>query len=183
MLKIPFPAEGNQPLVGERGDLVVMLIQKEHPLFIRRQNDLFLRNVTVNLAQSLCGYQHVFQHLDGRNIYIRNKPGEVIRHGDMKVVPGEGMPLRNNPFEKGELYVEFRVVFPENNFATPEQLKKLEEVLPPREPFTMPAEAEEVQLTDPQPYGEDGAHGAHGEDDDEEYEGGPHFEGVQCQTA
>lgn len=184
MLKIPFPSEGNQPLQGDRGDLVVVLIQADHPTFIRRQNDLFLRNITISLTEALCGYVHVFEHLDGRKICIKNKPGEVIRHGDMKTIKGEGMPLRNNPFERGDLFVEFRVEFPDNNFATPEQLKKLEELLPPREPFTMPQDAEEVQLQEIQPYGDDyrGAHGG-GIDDDDDYEHGANIGGVQCQAA
>ena len=183
MLKIRFPAEGNQPLQGERGDMVVVLIQQEHPTFKRRQNDLFLRDINISLTQALCGYVHVFEHLDGRKICIQTKPGEEIRHGDMKTIPGEGMPLRNNPFERGDLFVEFRVEFPDNNFATPEQLAKLEEMLPPREPFTMPADAEEVHMQDVQPYGEDYRGAAGGPDDDDDFEGGAPMGGVQCQTA
>jgi hypothetical protein len=32
------------------------------------------------------------------------------------------MPLQRNPYEKGNLYVKFNVVFPDNNFLAPEKL-------------------------------------------------------------
>lgn len=183
MLKIPFQSEGNQGLQGNRGDLVVVLIQAEHPLFRRRNNNLTMHNVHINLTQALCGVVYCFKHLDGRNICVTTKPGEVIRHGQIKVVPGEGMPLRNNPFERGDLLIPFAVDFPESGFASPEQLKQLEALLPPREPFTMPQEAEEVHLTEFEPrdhFDQRGAQG--GMDEDDDYEGGAHFERVQCQT-
>ncbi|XP_073822524.1 dnaJ homolog [Musca autumnalis] len=183
MLKIPFVSEGNQGIQGSRGDLVVVLIQAEHPVFERRQNDLLMRNVSINITQALCGFIHCFKHLDGRNICITTKPGEVIRHNELKVLPTEGMPLRNNPFDRGDLLVQFSIQFPENGFATPEQLATLESLLPPREPFTMPPEAEEVQLVEIQPREDYEGRGAYGGmDDDDDYEGGPHFERVQCQT-
>lgn len=30
----------------------------------------------------------------------------------MKVVPGEGMPISTNPAEKGDLIIEFNIIFP-----------------------------------------------------------------------
>ncbi|XP_053959463.1 dnaJ homolog subfamily A member 4 [Anastrepha ludens] len=180
MLKVLFHSAGNQPLVGERGDLIVVLVQAEHPVFIRRQNDLFLRDIRINITQALCGFVHCFQHLDGRTLCITNKPGDVIKHSELRVVTGEGMPLRNNPFERGDLFVEFNIDFPDDNFATIDQMHLLETLLPPRQPFTMPEDAEEVVMTDVPPYGEGGHAGAQGgmDDDDES----AHFESVQCQT-
>lgn len=174
-LKIPFSAEGNQGLQGPRGDLVVVLVQAEHPLFERRNNDLLIRNVRVNLAQALCGFVYCLKHLDDRNICISTKPGEVIHPGDLKVVEGEGMPLRNNPFDRGDLLLQFVVDFPESGSIEPEQLLKLETLLPPREPFTMPADAEEVQLVEFQPRDDSDSQGCPHGRENEDYE-------VQCQT-
>lgn len=180
MLKIPFTSEGNQAAHGNRGDLVVVLIQAEHHLFQRRGNDLIIRNIHINLTQALCGLEYCFKHLDGRNICISTKPGEVVRHGELKVIRGEGMPLRNNPFDRGDLLVPFVVDFPDSGFASQEQLQLLETLLPPREPFNMPSNAEEVQLSEFQPRDENDRRGAQGGlDDDDEYDGSPV---VQCQT-
>ncbi|CAD7000303.1 unnamed protein product [Ceratitis capitata] len=182
MSKIVFHSAGNQPLVGERGDLIVVLVQAEHAVFIRRQNDLFLRDMRINITQALCGFIHCFQHLDGRPICITNKPGDVIKYGELRVVSGEGMPLRNNPFERGDLFVEFNIDFPDDNFATEDQMHLLETLLPPRQPFTMPEDAEEVVMMEVPPYGEGSHAGAHGGMDDDDDDAPPHFESVQCQT-
>lgn len=39
-----------------------------------------------------------------------------------KVIHGEGMPTYKNPFVKGDLIVRFNVEFPEDGFATEQQL-------------------------------------------------------------
>ncbi|XP_037960355.1 dnaJ homolog subfamily A member 2 [Teleopsis dalmanni] len=183
MTKIPLRSEGHQSIAGDCGDLIVVIIETEHSSFTRRQNDL-LRAEQLNITEALCGFVHCFKHLDGRDISISNKPGEVIRHGDVKIVKGEGMPIYHNPIDRGDLLVGFSVIFPEDNFATPEQLKELEDILPPREPFEMPEDGEEVQLVPVQPRDED-ARGATGgvDDEDDDYDNGPPFESVQCQTA
>ena len=43
--------------------------------------------------------------------------------GCKRVVENEGMPFYRNPFTKGNLIMKFNVKFPENNFASSEQLK------------------------------------------------------------
>lgn len=42
--------------------------------------------------------------------------------GSIRVVRGEGMPHYRNPFEKGDLYIKFDVLFPDNNWINPEKL-------------------------------------------------------------
>ncbi len=44
--------------------------------------------------------------------------GEVIKQSDLKVIPGEGMPQYKNPFEKGNLIIQFVVHFPVPNFLS-----------------------------------------------------------------
>lgn len=182
MYKFPFHSEGNQNIQGDRGDLIVVIVTADHPTFLRRQNDLYLRDVNISLTEALCGLKRCFKHLDGRFICISSPAEEVLHPGCVRKISGEGMPIYGNPVECGDLLVQFQVDFPENNFATAEQMALLESVLPPREPFVMPIEPEEVQLVDPLPYGEDsrGAYGGH--DDDDDYDGA-HVGGVQCQTA
>lgn len=35
--------------------------------------------------------------------------GQVVKHGDIKCVLNEGMPIYRRPYEKGRLIIEFRV--------------------------------------------------------------------------
>lgn len=176
MHKIPFPGEGALGQSGERGDLVVVLIQTSHSIFQRSHNDLIINPVKIELSQALCGYSGCFTHLDGRKLCLSTEPGEVIKPNSIKVVHGEGMPLHNNPFEHGDLLLKFKVVFPENGFASPEQLKTLEDALPSRESITLPEDGEEVQMVD---FVADVT--AEGLNSDEATDG-PQFQRVQCQT-
>lgn len=56
--------------------------------------------------------------------------GEVIKHGDVKYILGEGMPQHKNPFEKGRLIIQFLVNFPAT--LPPEVIPRLETLLPPK---------------------------------------------------
>ncbi|EDX04871.1 dnaJ homolog subfamily A member 2 [Drosophila simulans] len=174
MLKVPFANEGHQMRSGEFGDLIVVIDQLEHPLFQRRHANLYMRDLEINITEALCGYTHCFKHLDGRNVCLRTYPGEVLQHNQIKMVLGSGMPVFNKATDSGDLYMKFKVKFPDNDFATAPQLAMLEDLLPPRQPIVIPKNAEEVQMTDykPQPRQQ--------EDEDGQ---SSHFEGVQCQTA
>lgn len=95
------------------------------------------------------------------------------------------MPIYRNPFEKGRLIIQFVVIFPEPKQMTPSRITALEKYLPPREESIVPDDAEEVSLVE---YSDShartgGARPAgyeHMEDDDEE--GHPHGQAVQCGT-
>ncbi|KAJ8916259.1 hypothetical protein NQ315_016399 [Exocentrus adspersus] len=126
---------------------------------------------------ALCGFHFVLRHLDGRDILVRQPAGQVVRPGDVKAVIGEGMPHYKNPFEKGNLYVNFEIKFPDSHFTSEANLKVLETLLPPRPPFLMPQgdNVEEVNLEDFDPN-ERGHHsGARGEayasDDEDQMHG------------
>jgi DnaJ-class molecular chaperone len=44
---------------------------------------------------------------------VSSEPGEVIKPDSWKMISDEGMPVHGRPFEKGNLYVRFGVVFPD----------------------------------------------------------------------
>ena len=103
----------------------------------------------------------------------------------VKMIPDEGMPSLGNPFVKGNLYVLFRVKFPEDNELTDEEIKVLKKILPdPDMDIEYDAEeVEEVHMShaDLRQFGKGGATGggdsAYDSDDDE---GG---KPVQCQQS
>lgn len=55
------------------------------------------------------------------------------------MIGGEGMPQYKNPFEKGRLFVQFDVEFPEPKDITPEVAKALIAVLPKAEVLSAPS--------------------------------------------
>ncbi|KPJ11761.1 DnaJ-like subfamily A member 2 [Papilio machaon] len=177
--KIFFRGEGDQQPDVQPGDVIIILQQKPHDVFQRTGDDLIMKH-DITLTEALCGFQFVVQHLDGRELLIRHPPGVVIKPGDLKGIQGEGMPQYKNPFEKGNLYVKFNIVFPENNFGTEEQLQKIESILPPRPAFVMPT-GEDVEEVNMMEYTASersrGREEAYASDDEETMHGGP---GMQC---
>ncbi|CAG2058613.1 unnamed protein product [Timema podura] len=148
--KIYFRGEGDQQPDVEPGDIIIVLQQKAHETFQRQGDDLYISR-TVTLTEALCGFNMLVTHMDSRGLVVRHPPGRIIKPGDMKCIVGEGMPHHRNPFEKGNLYVKFDVVFPSSSFANELQLKELELLLPPRGSFVMPT-GEHVEEVDLQEY-------------------------------
>ncbi|XP_045193961.1 dnaJ homolog subfamily A member 2-like [Mercenaria mercenaria] len=181
--KIPFRGEGDQLPDLEPGDVIIVLQQKEHEVFSRDNDNLFIPH-KLSLTEALCGFEFTVKHLDGRELIIKHPPGTVIEPGKVKVVKGEGFPHYRNPFEKGDLLVKFDVIFPPQNFATTQQLKKLEKILPARPKFEMP-EGEHVEEVNLMEYDDTRSSGggrreAYHDDDDEDDDGMPGGQRVQC---
>ncbi|GMN60170.1 hypothetical protein TIFTF001_029254 [Ficus carica] len=111
------------------GDVIFVIQQKEHPKFKRKGDDLFVEH-NLSLTEALCGFQFVLTHLDGRQLLIKSNPGELVKPDSFKAINDEGMPMYQRPFMKGKLYIHFTVDFPDS--LSPEQVKALEAVLPPK---------------------------------------------------
>jgi DnaJ family protein A protein 2 len=86
------------------------------------------------------GFTRYVKHLDGRFIEISSAPGEVIKPREVKCVPGEGMPRVKRSGEKGDLYIRFDIVFPDNSWTSVEDLKSLRTLLPKDKDVDRPPE-------------------------------------------
>ena len=98
------------------------------------------------------------------------------------MIRGQGMPsMRHHDY--GNLYIQFEVKFPPENFNSPEMIQKLEEILPPRAVANQPpvdAMVDDFQLEQVDQSGQRRAHGATSMDEDEE-DGVPQgAERMQC---
>ena len=69
----------------EAGDVIIVLQQKEHEVFTRKDTDLVME-YNISLTEALCGFQFVIKHLDGRDLVINSQPGEVICPGISSVL-------------------------------------------------------------------------------------------------
>ncbi|KAL6055360.1 DnaJ subfamily A member 2 [Balamuthia mandrillaris] len=126
--KITFAGEGDQEPGVLPGDVIIILKQLEHPVFRREGANLFMEQ-EISLFEALCGFAYTIKHLDGRTLLVKSPPGgEVIKPGDVKVIPNEGMPIHRRPFDKGQLIIHFKVVFPER--ISPEEAHELAKILP-----------------------------------------------------
>lgn len=126
------------------GDIVFIIEEKEHAVFTRKKSDLFYKK-EISLSEALCGVKFTIPHLDGRHLLIETKPGEVIKPGEYKAITDEGMPRHGSSFDRGSLYIEFDVKFPETLSAS--AMGALKAALPDGGSSSMDTDdAEEVEL-------------------------------------
>ncbi|KIK63844.1 hypothetical protein GYMLUDRAFT_40926 [Collybiopsis luxurians FD-317 M1] len=127
---IQFRGESDQSPGAETGDVVIVIEEKPHDRFKRQENDLLL-DVEIDLLKALAGGEFTIKHLDERALLVKIEPGEVIKHGDLKVIRGQGMPSQRH-HEPGDMYVKMNVIFPDS--IALEDIPYLEKALPPRTP-------------------------------------------------
>ncbi|KAL3648781.1 hypothetical protein CASFOL_005184 [Castilleja foliolosa] len=125
---IKFLGEADEAPDTVTGDAVFVLLQKEHPKFKRKGDDLFFEH-TLSSTEARCGFEFILTHLDNRRIFIKSQPGEVIKPGQVEAINNEGMPIYQGSFMKGKLYIQFTVDF-SDLLSLEEQRKALEAALP-----------------------------------------------------
>ncbi|XP_051917242.1 dnaJ homolog subfamily A member 4 [Hippocampus zosterae] len=175
--KITFHGEGDQEPDLEPGDVIIVLDQKEHGLF-KRSDDNLTMTMSIKLVEALCGFKKAISTLDDRTLLISSQPGEVIKNNDTKVIQNEGMPVYRSPYEKGQLFIQFQVEFPEKHWLPEHLMFQLERLLPPREDVLIADDMEEVELCEVDERSQQRNYGGEAYEEDEE---GPRG-GVQCQT-
>jgi len=187
--KIPFRGMADEKPNMEAGDVNFIIQEKEHELFKRKGADLLITK-TLSLNEALCGFEWTINHLDGREIAIKSKPGEVIKPEAsasapyVKLVANEGMPSPGNPFVKGNLYVLFRVEFPRDGEMSKKTIYQLKKLLP-KPCMDLDYDEEETEVVhleagDVKNFGKGGAasHDNNYDSDEEENPGQ-----VQCQQS
>mmetsp|Transcript_15322 Transcript_15322/g.18148 ORF Transcript_15322/g.18148 Transcript_15322/m.18148 type:complete len:418 (-) Transcript_15322:312-1565(-) len=133
--KVVFHGLADEKPNMEAGDINFIIQEGEHATFKRKGADLLITK-RLSLNEALCGFEWSLTHLDGRDIIIKSRPGEVIKPETsggqpfVKVVMGEGMPSHGNPYVKGHLYVLFSVAFPSDNELDAATVKKIKGALP-----------------------------------------------------
>lgn len=109
---------------GPRGDLLVEVIVTPHPIFQRREYDIF-SNAPISFAQATLGGEVIIDTLDGKVIY-EVKPGTQT---DTRIrLKGKGMPSLRNKGVKGDHYVTLIVQTPTSlNSEAKELLRQFDE--------------------------------------------------------
>ena len=91
--------EGNVGINGgPNGDLLVEVSLKRHPIFTRRNTDVYCE-VPINFAQAALGAEIEVPTLDGK---VKFEIPEGTQTGKMFVLPGKGVPHLNNSRRRGD---------------------------------------------------------------------------------
>ena len=123
----------------ERSNVVMVIDEQTHPKFKRGtiipeigklNEDNLLIEVKLTLEESLCGFEKTFTHLDGK--LFKFAISEGVRHGDIYVMKGFGMPTYNDSNKKGDLLIKVSV---DHVKLTSQQKSKMWSILSD-EPYT-----------------------------------------------
>lgn len=109
--RVVFRGESDEAPGIQPGDVIVVLEQSDHDFFVRKGNHLFYKK-KLTLSESLTGFTHHIQQMDGRVLKVASQEDTVYEPGCVKCVKEEGMPWAKNQYVKGNLYIEYEVEFP-----------------------------------------------------------------------
>lgn len=124
--KITFSEKGNEHPNVIPADLVYIIDEKPHSVFVRDGNDLVVTQ-TISLNEALTGYTLSINTLDGRGLTV---PVDNVTHATYEeVVLREGMPIPKEPTKRGNLRIKFNIEFPTRLSA--DQKAVINKLLPP----------------------------------------------------
>ncbi|KAM7252987.1 hypothetical protein ACFE04_025605 [Oxalis oulophora] len=107
--KITFEGMGHESLGNQFGDVNIVIAEKKHPLFTREGDDLELA-VEIPLVKALTGCTISIPLLGGEKMSLTID--DLVKPGDKKVIPGQGMPYSKEQGKRGDLKVLFLIEFP-----------------------------------------------------------------------
>lgn len=124
--KITYPKEGDQNMGRTPADVVFIIQEKPHTHFTRKGNDLHY-TINLSLHHALCGVGSVeVPTIEGGAV---NLPlNDIITPQTTMTIPGHGMPLSKEQDRRGDLIVNFNIVFPKQ--LSPQSKAELAQILP-----------------------------------------------------
>ena len=99
-------------------DLVIQIIEIDHPKYKRKNNDLYIEE-KITLSEALTGVELYIDHLDGS---LSIKISEIVKPNQMFQVFSKGMPIKHddkiltdgNEDDFGNLIIDLIIIFPES---------------------------------------------------------------------
>jgi len=131
--QIRFEGEADQIPGYKPGDVIITLIENEHPFF-QRDNDNLIIIKNINLYQ-IYDYSFDITHLDSRLLRISKNNSDALHLNDsLRKISGQGMPIYKKE-AYGDLFIRFNLVIPKS--LEPAKLNKLKEIFDePQEPLS-----------------------------------------------
>jgi len=120
--RIRVRGQGGKNARGQAGDLYLVVEVKPHPIYERREDDLY-RDIQVNAFTAMLGGEIVVDTLAGP-IAVKVPPG--TSSGTLIRLRGRGMPKLNKPDEYGDLYLRVMLTVPTD--LTENEKKQLAEI-------------------------------------------------------
>jgi DnaJ-class molecular chaperone len=125
---------------NNRSPVIVTLNELPHKIFTRGtvlkeikriDNNNLLCEITINVAESLCGFTKTIIHLD--NTELQLMVAEHSKHSDIIIVKSKGMPILNSD-KFGDLLIRIQVLSQELNLDLKQKIWSLLSVEPYNQP-------------------------------------------------
>lgn len=103
---------GEQPRKPNQqpGNLILELKIQEHPVFIKKGNDLYYK-LNITLTESILGKDITIPYFD-ETIKININQFGVINPNKQYIIKNRGLPIFNTNDKKGNMFVEFNISYP-----------------------------------------------------------------------
>ena len=145
--QIRFEGEADQIPGYSPGDILITLIENEHPVFERDGNNLIIVK-NINLYE-LYDITFDITHLDSRILRVSKQLGDSLQLDSLRKIPGEGMPIYKDT-KHGDLFIRFNLVIPKTIELA--KLNIFKEIFEPTDPlkdtFTKHCILENISDTD-----------------------------------
>lgn len=121
---------------GNVRPVVLILQEREHPIFRRKNADLYME-CTISLAEVLLGFERIVTHLDGSQFTIRSKEGDLVHPEEVFMIENLGMPVyrssgarvgKGKVLERGRLFIKMKVEIPSKLSFTAEERQLLQKI-------------------------------------------------------
>jgi DnaJ homolog subfamily A member 2 len=110
--KIKFEQKGNVIPGKIPGDLIVVVHERKHQTFTRKENDLLIKK-QISIDEALCSHTFYIRHPDDRILNVQMDSTSLITSkNNLRCLEGCGMPIKGNNFTFGRLFIYFEIVFP-----------------------------------------------------------------------
>merc|ERR1712079_497979 len=117
--KVTFNQEGDRIPGKIAADIAFIIRDKAHPIFTRDGTNIKY-TYKIPLREALCGTIIQVPTLEGKKIGI-NCSGEVLKPTTTKRLQGYGLPFPKEPNRRGDLLVNFEVLFPDQLSSSSKQ--------------------------------------------------------------
>lgn len=101
---------------------VHLKVEKNDNFFREGLNLIYKKN--VSFRDSLCGFEFLLEHINGKKMKLSSSRGNVIQNGDKKILKNMGF---NRNDKEGDLIILFKVLHPPETL-TDEQLNLIEKL-------------------------------------------------------
>lgn len=108
--KVRFRDAGDESAERRPPDVVFIIGELPHERFERRGDNLHLK-VAIGLEEALTGAHVAVEGIDGQTVNV--VMDEVVKPGMTHTIRGAGLSRRGAPGNRGDLVLEFKVLFPD----------------------------------------------------------------------